>query len=328
MLAFPTTGNVGLWPYARLFATNMRLTKRFVSSKLTPKPVLDLFVDVPIALGQGAKSLDQRRELKRLMKSIAERIGAYDGERDDVPHYEALESRIYRDDTQFLGAADFLLDGNTQDIVPHIVLEGAPGQGKSTITQYVCQVHRIRILKETHINKVLPHHRSCPVRLPFRIDLRDFATWLVGRDPFSAADAIERPAYWYKSLNAFVAALVRNHSGGTEFTVDDLNAVARRVCCACGPCCKRVASALYESIASLLGLRGSQLCERLNGIATEFAALRILPPIWRQFARGIRFSRCPSHHLQSSFYGGGAATRLSQPPSRLLRRVGLAEPTQ
>src|SRR5205807_373062 len=67
-----------------------------------------------------------------------------------------------------------------------IVLEGAPGQGKSTLGQYLCQVHRLRILQRAEAAGDLPlQHQTSPVRIPFRIDLRDLATWMQGEDPFT-----------------------------------------------------------------------------------------------------------------------------------------------
>jgi hypothetical protein len=95
------------------------------------------------------------------------------------------------------GSATLLLHPFFQKEVPWIVLEGAPGQGKSTITQYVCQVHRMRLFGAEEIKKHLPedykeseglsvipqHHIASQVCLPFRIDLRDLAVWLSGRNP-------------------------------------------------------------------------------------------------------------------------------------------------
>ena len=119
-----------------------------------------------------------------------------------------------------------LLDAQFQARLPHIVLEGAPGQGKSTITQYVCQVHRMTLLKDAEaIEKLPPEHREVASRLPIRIDLRDFATWLGKQDPFAGDEKKEPPVAWRKSLESFIAALIGFLSGGTTFTTDDLVAV-------------------------------------------------------------------------------------------------------
>jgi hypothetical protein len=109
--------------------------------------------------------------------------------------------------------------------MPHIVLEGAPGQGKSTISQYICQVHRMRLLQEDALRQVDPEHAHSPVRLPIKVDLRDLASWFSKRDPFNAGDAA--PMNWTKSVESSVAALISQYSGGTLFSVDDLLAVLR-----------------------------------------------------------------------------------------------------
>jgi hypothetical protein len=125
-----------------------------------------------------------------------------------------------------IGSATLLLDPQFQARLPHIVLEGAPGQGKSTITQYVCQVHRMALLKKAEAQgKLPPEHSGGAPRLPIRIDLRDFATWLGKQDPFAGDEKREPPVGWRKSLESFIAALIGFHSGGTNFTTDDLVAV-------------------------------------------------------------------------------------------------------
>lgn len=112
-----------------------------------------------------------------------------------------------------------------QRAFPCVVLEGAPGQGKSTISQYICQVHRIRLLKES-TSSVDPTHVASSLRLPIKVNLRDFATWLGKRDPFNVEDRAI-PQNWAKSLEAFLAALISSQSGGTSFTTDDVLAIAR-----------------------------------------------------------------------------------------------------
>jgi hypothetical protein len=122
-----------------------------------------------------------------------------------------------------VGTADLLLH-----VLPSadfsIVLEGAPGQGKSTLGQYLCQVHRLRLLQRIDAISQLPRaHQAAPVRIPFRIDLRDLATWMQGEDPFSADGTGGVPGV--RSAEAFLAALIAHTAGGVEFSVDDLHAV-------------------------------------------------------------------------------------------------------
>jgi hypothetical protein len=191
--------------------------------------LLDLFIDVPILpghrLGWGAFGSEMFFE---------NRYGglAYD------PFLNMREDDPFSDRPQFYrtrrvggdgpGAATWLLGQATTLRSPFFVLEGAPGQGKSTITQYVCQVHRMRLLAKTEELRQIPDtHRSSPVRLPIKVDLRDFATWLSRRNPFTAEGEELASTNWNKSLEAFVAALIAHHSGGVIFDVADLHAVFR-----------------------------------------------------------------------------------------------------
>jgi len=168
--------------------------------------LVDLFIDVPMALRGGYRA--------------------------DKPvpkwFYRSIGRTRRGEDSDQRGAAAALLDPAVQGIMPRIVLEGAPGQGKSTLAQYLCQVHRMCVLGEMESLDALPaEHRPVSVRLPFRVELRDFATWLERKDPFSADESARVPEGWSDSLEAFLAAQVRQHSGGTAFSVDDLLAVVK-----------------------------------------------------------------------------------------------------
>ncbi len=176
--------------------------------------LLDLFIDVPIHSGDQAAP--RRRHAFHLGLRY---LRQFQGMPEEI--FETREEAA-------VGAATLLLSTEAQEHMPHIVLEGAPGQGKSTIVQYIAQIHRRRILGESvDFPSIPPTHRICPVRLPFKIDLRDLATWLTKKDPFSAADEQDAPVDWEKSLEAFMAAQVRHHSGGMAFSTTDLIAVAR-----------------------------------------------------------------------------------------------------
>jgi hypothetical protein len=175
---------------------------RFKQVELQNK-LLDLFVDVPI----GSKTGIERHHpfFVRLRRQ-----GAGPGEEDA------------------LGAATTLLDSKVQRLIPQVILEGAPGQGKSTLAQYICQVHRMHILEQHEILRSLPQeHIPSAIKIPFKVDLRDLALWLHKRDPFSSEEKEIAPPYWHKSLEAFLAAQVRHYSGGAEFNVTDLHAVAK-----------------------------------------------------------------------------------------------------
>lgn len=119
----------------------------------------------------------------------------------------------------------FLLNSQTTGL-SRIVLEGAPGQGKSTITQYLCQVMRMRLLeKRADLSEIPDTLRNSPLRIPFRVDFRDLAKWIAGIDPFHAGASLnpDEP----RSLEGFLSAQVRIVSGGHDFNVSDLFAISR-----------------------------------------------------------------------------------------------------
>lgn len=108
-----------------------------------------------------------------------------------------------------------------------ILIEGAPGQGKSTVTQFVCQVSRALFLERTTFLATLPPQwRPSSLRVPLRADLRDFATWLLGKSPFGAQRG--QPHTGNQSLDAFLAELVSSGAGGIPFDVNDLHAAFGR----------------------------------------------------------------------------------------------------
>ncbi|HEX4084028.1 MAG TPA: hypothetical protein VHY22_03895 [Chthoniobacteraceae bacterium] len=167
--------------------------------------LISLFVDVPIGVKRGFQ--DHQRHF---LQHFSNGNPAWDDE-DKVQH-----------------AATLLLNSSLRQICEQVVLEGAPGQGKSTIAQYICQVHRMYLLNERELLEKLPKpHRADHRCIPIKVDLRDLAAWLNKRNPFSPDELSEIPPHWAKSLEAFLAALIRNQSGGADFTVSDLHAIAQ-----------------------------------------------------------------------------------------------------
>jgi hypothetical protein len=116
------------------------------------------------------------------------------------------------------GAAAVLLS-NLYDTV---FLHGAPGQGKSTLTQYLCQVHRVRLLQTPERGR-LGGNAETPLRLPVRAELPQLATYLQGHDPFHSDRSL--PGDASPTLEGFLAHLISARSGGGRFDVPDLRAV-------------------------------------------------------------------------------------------------------
>jgi hypothetical protein len=176
--------------------------------------LLDLFVDLPVARTGGPS---------RLADLQHDRIPNI----DEAEFFTEHSGGIYRR-RSLPNAATFLLSTPLDSKVRKIVLEGAPGQGKSTITQYLCQVNRIRLLDLSgELAQLAPHDRDTPVRVPFRIDLRDYASWLSGRNPFSVDSSTVQAAPAVASLESFIVAQVSHLSGGHSFSVSDLTFIAK-----------------------------------------------------------------------------------------------------
>ena len=86
--------------------------------------------------------------------------------------------------------------------VSRFVLEGAPGQGKSTVTQFLCQMNRLKLLpsRRSELSSVGPLHASARTRTPFRVDLRDYAAWVSGRHPYAKEGEVVPPEEGQRSL--------------------------------------------------------------------------------------------------------------------------------
>jgi len=203
---------------------------RFKQVELQNK-LLTLFIDVPLVARRPQSHPERqhfyiRQALMRQLFATGD-VDAMDVT-DIVPDAMPPEHLYARGERDAAGAATVMLNPFVQRDIPQMVLEGAPGQGKSTLTQYICQVHRMHILEKTgDLAEIPAHHKLTSVRIPFRVDLRDLATWLNKQDPFSADDSKTLPERWHKSLEAFLSAQVQHHSGGIDFSVTDLHAVAK-----------------------------------------------------------------------------------------------------
>lgn len=210
------------------------LSIRFKQADLLPSSLFDLFVDVPVALtlssdrdndeslrhyvdavNRGLRLEDQDSSVRTISHGVVYRAVHGDAA-DSLPerYYTFGEFR-----SPLAGGADLLLDAEFIDSFSRIVLEGAPGQGKSTLAQYIAQVHRARLLQHDDV-KLPSGHASSAVMVPFKIELRDLASWLNGFDPWSGKAGT--PHEGKRSLEGALAAHVERYSGGHEFTVADV----------------------------------------------------------------------------------------------------------
>ncbi len=106
------------------------------------------------------------------------------------------------------------------------VFYGAPGQGKSTLSILLAQLHRSKLIGEPlPMEEEFGNLVDGRERVPFRAELKDYALWLSGKDPLDAAGLEKRPKGAGTSIESFVVHVVASRSGGRQFTVDDLASV-------------------------------------------------------------------------------------------------------
>ena len=199
----------------------MRVVRAFASSQFDrdakvkfkqvslSNSLADLFIDIPIRFSESLARYVRRRykgddqTARRIERELVPSIPSeYTTDTSRAEHY--FHSRI--------GAAEFLLGRSAQENLTRVVLEGAPGQGKSTLAQFVCQVQRAKLLQRSDfLDGLPPVYGQSSFRLPIKIDLRDLAMFVSSADDPGSA-----------SLDQFVSDLIHRESGNQSFGVDDL----------------------------------------------------------------------------------------------------------
>jgi hypothetical protein len=171
--------------------------------------------DEPVKFSQV--DIDRERVADLFVDVTAERI-----------YLPASLRNLRRDSAQVGGAASYLLNSNT----PFCLVRGAPGQGKSTLSQYICQAHRAPFVATAHKADRLPAAKEG--RFPIRFELGAYAAWLRGVDVFDpSADSASkggknRPAS-VSTVECFIAELMTHAAGGTEITAQDVQDLFDRV---------------------------------------------------------------------------------------------------
>jgi hypothetical protein len=146
----------------------------------------------------------------------------------DRVHAAGDQHRQARDPTTVGGAANYLLHSPT----PFTLVRGAPGQGKSTLSQYLCQAHRSSFVPEAERPRALP--KQGQPRFPIRLDLSDYALWLSGTDVWDHADDRKRPPSKVRTgegatVECFLADLMTHESGGRKVNAKDVQDIFDRV---------------------------------------------------------------------------------------------------
>jgi hypothetical protein len=187
------------------------------------KGIIDQYVDIPLKF---LPSMNDEQELNQSkiseFFSFSHDFFEYDESNDDD------EDEDEDDDTY--GALELMVQPEYSKLFRTVVVEGAPGQGKSTVTQYLCQVNRLTLLgRKDEIKKISAIHLPKEARIPFRIDLRDYASWLSGKNPFIDSDGsplVEAASLSNPILESFIAAQINRYTGST-FNVDDLTSLSK-----------------------------------------------------------------------------------------------------
>ncbi|WP_406325711.1 hypothetical protein OG784_12080 [Streptomyces sp. NBC_01617] len=184
-------------------------------------PLIDSFVDVPLTLSVEPTS-DSR--LRAKMEGLAE--GIYEDEELPGKDYITFLEDLSEDRDEIpLGAASALLSDHEVTELDRLVIEAGPGQGKSTLIQFLGQVHRARLLSRDDDLAKLPRHIvSGPLRLPLRIELRHLGKWLQGLSPWAGSERTKNTT-GAPSLHSYIADHVQHVTGGMRFSSDDLVAI-------------------------------------------------------------------------------------------------------
>jgi len=188
--------------------------------------LLDLFVDLPLNPTRLDAKSSQRIARALAALEVDYESGSDGNDQTYFGHYVDHENHIRWREPSPGPAAGFLLHDSCSALAPRLVIEGAPGQGKSTVSQYVCQVHRCRLLNAEDLQRIPPQHQSGAVKFPLRVDLRDLASWLHGRNPFGTEDD-DSGLTTKRTLETFLATQIEISSGGAAFSVSDLHTLAR-----------------------------------------------------------------------------------------------------
>ena len=185
--------------------------------------ITDIFVDIPIGYKTPIGHKGSSEEGKRIQRiaSADVMINRYFERLNENMEFETEEGHLFAHQEL---AADFLLNMPFGKGVSKLVLEGAPGQGKSTVTQFLCQVNRLKILPSyrTELDNVATAYKEAPSRAPFRIDLRDYAAWVAGRHPYAIDGEVVPPEEGQRSLESFLKMHILWDSGGLNLTQHDL----------------------------------------------------------------------------------------------------------
>lgn len=170
---------------------------KFSQAELDRELLTDLFVDVPAERVESPRrALDFRRDTE----------------------------------TERLGGAAAYLTGKA--LYPLTLVRGVPGQGKSTLSQLVCQAFRVAFMPQDTDHDDLPQVKD--PRFPVRFDLANYAAWMQGFDVFDDSDSLKVSRGKKRLANdatveCFLADLMSHAGGSNQVTAKDVQELFERV---------------------------------------------------------------------------------------------------
>lgn len=181
---------------------------QFQQADLHAPSVDAMFVDVPVGCRRDGSALAE------LLQRISESAPG------DTAELEQASGLLVTGATQALLHPDWA--GNA-------ILVGGPGQGKSTILQYVCQFHRARRLSQAgyFAEPTELIRTTTTARFPIRIDLRKYALWATSAIAISGKKGKKRnqpqnSAATWRSLEEYIIDDISRHIGANEFARNEL----------------------------------------------------------------------------------------------------------
>lgn len=169
------------------------------------KSLSKLFVDLDVSLQVSPTYKWQRATVDQLKHTNPRRYHAA-ATHNMLSAYRSRKGQ----GTSALG----VLLSESPSIPQKIILEGGPGQGKSTITQMVAQIYRQHILGKDDMKPEGRWGALEKPRLPIRIELRSLGEWLTKQPD--------------DSLESYLASSIGRESAGSSVRVDDIHTMVER----------------------------------------------------------------------------------------------------